>query len=281
MVRNGSKLDKSPGAGEMNVKGTKIADTMVPSRRPFPSSLSPETALSMSQIRHVVRPGTPTASKDSTGFGSTPRKSTELPNRHMELRQSSSNGLRTLVRNIPTASLYSVRPAGMRVLTNNSPMATSSNASSDYSMSFPRDAESSEVCEELTSEAGSKASPASQSDSFSSLVRNAHMNNWLGSPEYKDGTPEYKEANSEYKNGTPGSYQNTTPESNLVVPQNIEKSRGSESAAFCRHGCVATNCDLCNMKIRLQILNEKCRASLRASLHASDAQKGCLNNGKS
>lgn len=154
----------------------------------------------------------------------------------------------------------------MRVLATSSPMATSSNASSDYSLSIVREPESSELGEEFISDPGSKASPASLSDSLSSLVKNAHMNNWLGSPEYKDGTPE--------------SAQESTPESNLVVPQNIVKSGVSESALVCRHGCVAANCDLCNMKIRLQKLNEKCRASLRASLQVSEeAQKDSLGNG--
>ncbi|KAI5079388.1 hypothetical protein GOP47_0004867 [Adiantum capillus-veneris] len=251
MMRSSGRFDRSPS--ESVVKGTKVVDKMIPSRKPFPSSLSPETALSMSQIKHAARPGTPTANRDNTGFGrSTPRKSTELPMRHMEPRQTSTTGLRSIVRNTPTSSLYSVRPAGMRGLMNSSPMATSSNASSDYSMSIVRDPEGSELGEEFTtSEAGSKASPA---DSLSSVVKNPHMHSWLGSPEYKDGTPE--------------SITQSTPEAN----QDLENLASSELCLVCRHGCVPANCDLCNMKIRLQKLNEKCRASLRASLHPADAE---------
>lgn len=173
----------------------------------------------------------------------------------MELRQgtSTSNGLRLLMRNTPTSSLYSVRPAGIRGVANSSPMATSSNASSDYSMSIVRDPEGSELGEEFTSE----ASPASLSDTLTpSVVKNAHMHNWLGSPEYKDGTPE--------------SITRSTPEANQVVQQNLDNLASSEASPICRHGCVPANCDLCNMKIRLQKLNEKCRASLRASLQVSE-----------
>eukprot|EP00250_Pteridium_aquilinum_P005692 c15745_g1_i1 orf=286-2328(+) len=284
MMRNGGKFDKS--SGDTVVKSSKGVDRMILSRRPFPSSLSPETALSMSQIKQVIRPSTPTAaSKDSTGYGrNTPRKSTDLPTRHMELRQSASNGLRSLVRSIPTSSLYSVRPAGMRVLANSSPMATSSNASSDHSMSIVRDPEGSELGEEFISEAN-KASPASQSDSLSSLIKNAQMNNWLGSPEYKDGTSE------SIVDGTPESNQATQHciEKSASVEsieksaniESIEKFASIESSPVCRHGCVAANCELCNMKIRLQRLNEKCRASLRASLQLSEdtQQRNSLGNG--
>lgn len=127
-------------------------------------------------------------------------------------------------------------------------MATSSNASSDYGMSIVRDPESSELGEEFVGEVGNKASPVSQPDSLSSLVKDARVNNWLGSPEYRDGNLE----------------------SMQVFRQGIEKFAGCESPLVCPHGGVAANCDLCNVKIRLQKLNEKCRASLRASLQSSD-----------
>ncbi|MCO5591260.1 hypothetical protein L7F22_045241 [Adiantum nelumboides] len=255
MMRSGGKLERSSSEGV--VKASKLIDKTLPSRRPFPSSLSPETALSMSQIKHTARPGTPTASKDNPGFGrSTPRKSGDLSMRQLELQQSTATGLRSLMRNTPTSSLYSVRPAGMRGLTNSSPMATSSNASSDYSMGIVRDPEGSELGEEFISEAGSKASPASHSDSLSSVVKNAHMHSWLGSPEHKDGTPE--------------SITRSTPEATQDAQHNFENLASSESCLVCRHGSVPANCDLCNMKIRLQKLNEKCRASLRATLHASE-----------
>ncbi|KAH7425368.1 hypothetical protein KP509_11G051000 [Ceratopteris richardii] len=266
MVRPGNKLERSPSEGAF--KGNKIMEKMTP-RKPFPSSLSPEMGLSSPQTKQLTRPGTPSAIKDAASVysRSTIRKSTDVSSlRHMELRQSTSNGLRSLMRNTPTSSIYSVRPAGMRGLTTNSPMATSSNASSDYSMGMIRDPEGSEMGEELTSEGGSKTSPASQSDSLSSVLKNARLTTWLGSPEFKDETPE--------------STTHSMPEGNKAVQQSTENSLSVESPAVCRHGCVPANCDLCNMKIRLQKLNEKCRASLRASLQVSDeSHLDSLGNG--
>ncbi|MQM14338.1 hypothetical protein Taro_047268, partial [Colocasia esculenta] len=75
---------------------------------------------------------------DSSGFGRTlSKKSLDMALRHMDIRRSIPNSLRPLMTNIPASSMYSVRsgPARSRVVSvSDSPLATSSNASSERSV---------------------------------------------------------------------------------------------------------------------------------------------------
>ncbi|GAA0173677.1 hypothetical protein LIER_27243 [Lithospermum erythrorhizon] len=80
-----------------------------------------------------------TSSPDSSGFGRTlSKKSLDMAMRHMDIRRSIPGNLRPLMTNIPASSMYSVRSGPGRsrtVSVSDSPLATSSNASSDLSIS--------------------------------------------------------------------------------------------------------------------------------------------------
>ncbi|KAL6980687.1 hypothetical protein U1Q18_022324 [Sarracenia purpurea var. burkii] len=80
------------------------------------------------------------SSPDSSGFGRTlSKKSLDMAIRHMDIRRSIPGNLRPFMTNIPASSMYSVRSSGpMRssrtVSVSDSPLATSSNASSEVSV---------------------------------------------------------------------------------------------------------------------------------------------------
>ncbi|KAB1217750.1 hypothetical protein CJ030_MR3G014840 [Morella rubra] len=82
--------------------------------------------------------GKSSSSPDSTGFGRTlSKKSLDMAIRHMDIRRSIPGNLRPLMTNIPASSMYSVRsgPARSRAVSvSDSPLATSSNASSEVSV---------------------------------------------------------------------------------------------------------------------------------------------------
>ncbi|XP_031253701.1 mucin-5AC [Pistacia vera] len=78
------------------------------------------------------------SSPDSLGFGRTlSKKSLDMAIRHMDIRRSIPGNLRPLMTNIPASSMYSVRSGSARSRTisvSDSPLATSSNASSELSV---------------------------------------------------------------------------------------------------------------------------------------------------
>ncbi|KAE9465220.1 hypothetical protein C3L33_02878, partial [Rhododendron williamsianum] len=78
------------------------------------------------------------SSPDSVGFGRTlSKKSLDMAIRHMDIRRHIPGNLRPLMTNIPASSMYSVRPGPTRSRTisvSDSPLATSSNASSEPSV---------------------------------------------------------------------------------------------------------------------------------------------------
>ncbi|XP_071724108.1 uncharacterized protein [Rutidosis leptorrhynchoides] len=78
------------------------------------------------------------SSPDSSGFGRTlSKKSLDMAIRHMDIRRTIPGNLRPLMMNIPASSMYSVRSGPMRsrtVSVSDSPLATSSNASSEVSV---------------------------------------------------------------------------------------------------------------------------------------------------
>ncbi|XVF24100.1 hypothetical protein REPUB_Repub13aG0098300 [Reevesia pubescens] len=78
------------------------------------------------------------ASPDSAGFGRTlSKKSLDMAIRHMDIRQRIPGNLRPLMTNIPASSMYSVRsgpPRSRTISVSDSPLATSSNASSELSV---------------------------------------------------------------------------------------------------------------------------------------------------
>ncbi|XP_021289280.1 mucin-5AC-like [Herrania umbratica] len=78
------------------------------------------------------------ASLDSSGFGRTlSKKSLDMALRHMDIRRSISGNQRPLMTNVPASSIYSVRSGSTKsrtVSVSDSPLATSSNASSEPSV---------------------------------------------------------------------------------------------------------------------------------------------------
>uniref|UniRef100_A0A7N0TPW0 Uncharacterized protein n=1 Tax=Kalanchoe fedtschenkoi TaxID=63787 RepID=A0A7N0TPW0_KALFE len=87
--------------------------------------------------------GKSASSPDSSGFGRTlSKKSLDMAIRHMDIRRSIPGNLRPLMTNIPASSMYSVRSGsgggpptrGRTMSVSDSPLATSSNASSELSV---------------------------------------------------------------------------------------------------------------------------------------------------
>ncbi|KAK8638756.1 hypothetical protein V6N13_137167 [Hibiscus sabdariffa] len=102
------------------------------------------------------------ASPDSSGFGrSLSKKSLDMAIRHMDIRRSIPGNLRPLMTNIPASSLYSVRsgPArGRTISVLDSPLATSSNASSELSVNgYGACLDRSEMLDDIGSERGARS----------------------------------------------------------------------------------------------------------------------------
>lgn len=113
------------------VMGTKMVDRVVNMRKLAP----PKQDDSHSMHNN---PGGKSLSNDSSGFGRTLSKiSLDMALRHMDIRRSVQGNLRPLVTNIPASSMYSVRSGAAKsrtVSATDSPLATSSNASSEPSL---------------------------------------------------------------------------------------------------------------------------------------------------
>ncbi|PKA67276.1 hypothetical protein AXF42_Ash004769 [Apostasia shenzhenica] len=135
------------------VIGTKMVERVVNLRRLAPPKHDDQHSSNSSSGKSFVSP-------DSAGFGRTlSKKSLDMALRHMDIRRSIPNSLRPLINNIPASSVYSVRSGSTRsraVSMSDSPLGTSSNASSEQSVSnIPN-----EILDDLCSEKGGKSSPA-------------------------------------------------------------------------------------------------------------------------
>ncbi|CAA6669461.1 unnamed protein product [Spirodela intermedia] len=109
--------------------------------------------------------GKSSSSPDSSGFGrNLSKKSLDMAMRHMDIRRSIPNSLRPLMTNIPASSMYSVRSSGSTGRTravgvSDSPLATSSNASSELSVSNVRCLYGSEVDDDKETRSSSSSFP--------------------------------------------------------------------------------------------------------------------------
>uniref|UniRef100_A0A1J3F6F3 Zonadhesin n=1 Tax=Noccaea caerulescens TaxID=107243 RepID=A0A1J3F6F3_NOCCA len=112
--------------------GTKMVERVINMRklappRPDDNKSSPHGNLSAKS-----------SSPDSAGFGrSLSKKSLDMAIRHMDIRRTIPGNLRPLMTNIPASSMYSVRSGhtrGRPMNVSDSPLATSSNASSEISV---------------------------------------------------------------------------------------------------------------------------------------------------
>ncbi|KAI4353306.1 hypothetical protein L6164_002265 [Bauhinia variegata] len=110
------------------VIGTKMVERVVNMRKLAPPKQEDHSTHSNSSGK-----------SNSTGFGSSlSKKSLDMAMRHMDIRRSIQGNLRPLVTRIPASSVYSVRSAGSSkgktVSVSDSPLATSSTASSEPSV---------------------------------------------------------------------------------------------------------------------------------------------------
>ncbi|XP_059317911.1 uncharacterized serine-rich protein C215.13-like [Lycium ferocissimum] len=106
------------------------------------------------------------SSLDSSGFGRTmSKKSLDMAMRHMDIRRSIPGNLRPSMTNIPASSMYSVRSGPNRsrtVSVSDSPLATSSNGSSEVSVNNNAVCvDGSEVDDAISGDKGAR-SPASR-----------------------------------------------------------------------------------------------------------------------
>ncbi|KAK1299496.1 hypothetical protein QJS10_CPB14g01739 [Acorus calamus] len=137
--------------------GSKMVDRVINMRRLAPPKQDDQkSANSKSSL-----------SPDSSGFGRTlSKKSLDMALRHMDIRRSIPGNLRPLMTNIPASSMYSVRSgpprSGRMVSVSDSPIATSSNASSEQSVNnIALCFEGSEVGDDdIRSERGGRVSPS-------------------------------------------------------------------------------------------------------------------------
>eukprot|EP00250_Pteridium_aquilinum_P019177 c24333_g1_i1 orf=451-2469(-) len=192
-IRNGKPHDTLPTALS-NGMNSKMVDRNAPIRKPLVLSEKQSAAVSLQVKKPIkstpvrdVKPTTPSV-RESSGFGrNLSKKSLDMALRHMDIRKNTPSGYKSFMSNVPASSLYSVRSGNGRGLSSSSvadsPMATSSNASSEHSMSIVIDREGSEVGDEMLSEKGSKASSISQPDSYNER----RVSSWLGSPHYVNG----------------------------------------------------------------------------------------------
>ncbi|XP_062154821.1 uncharacterized protein LOC133862916 [Alnus glutinosa] len=139
--------------------GTKMVERVINMRKLAPPKQDDKHS------PHGNLSGKSSSSPDSLGFGRTlSKKSLDMAIRHMDIRRSIPGNLRPLMTNIPASSMYSVRsgPARSRAISvSDSPLATSSNASSEVSVNNNGLClDGSEVEDDIGSERGGR-SPAS------------------------------------------------------------------------------------------------------------------------
>ncbi|XP_054785406.1 uncharacterized protein LOC129291877 [Prosopis cineraria] len=115
------------------VVGTKMVERVVNMRKLAPPK---------HEDRHSAHSSSGKSSlSESSGFGRTlSKKSLDMAMRHMDIRRSIKGNPKPLVTSIPASSMYSVRSAGSSnsrtVNVSDSPVATSSTASSEPSVNF-------------------------------------------------------------------------------------------------------------------------------------------------
>ncbi|KAL6847883.1 hypothetical protein ACP4OV_022011 [Aristida adscensionis] len=112
--------------------GNKMVERVVNMRRLAPPKLDDQRS-SLNSLS-----GKSSNSPDSSGFGrSLSKKSLDMALRHMDIRRSIPNNLRPLMTSIPASSVHSARSGSARsrpISVSDSPLATSSNASSEPSV---------------------------------------------------------------------------------------------------------------------------------------------------
>lgn len=112
--------------------GTQMVERVVNMRKLAPPKQDDPNS------NHTNSSGKSSSSQDSSGFGrSLSKKSLEMAMRHMDIRRSISGHMRTLMKDVPASSVYSVRSEPTKLSTaaaSDSGPATSSDASSEQSV---------------------------------------------------------------------------------------------------------------------------------------------------
>ncbi|KAI3771319.1 hypothetical protein L6452_02481 [Arctium lappa] len=137
-----SGLTKSRGYSNGNddvnpvLMGTKMVERVVNMRK-----LAPPRQDYISNQSNTS--GKLSVSQDNSGFGRTlSKKSFDMALRHLDIRRSMPGNMRAMITKVPASSVYSVRSESTKTQTINasdSPLATSSSASSDNNPSFVDD----------------------------------------------------------------------------------------------------------------------------------------------
>ncbi|KAI5061964.1 hypothetical protein GOP47_0022503 [Adiantum capillus-veneris] len=145
----------------------------------------PTKAPSLRDVKSII-----SSVRESSGLGRNAlKKSSDLSSRHMDTGKSTPHKFRSFMSSMAKSSLISKKSgsngAHSASSVSDSPMATSSNASSEHNMSIVIDPDGSELGDEGVSERESRSSAASQHD-FLALGREKRISSWLRSPEYKD-----------------------------------------------------------------------------------------------
>ncbi|KAI7734181.1 hypothetical protein M8C21_031080 [Ambrosia artemisiifolia] len=133
-VKSGMMRGRGHSNGDDDVNpvlmGTQMVERVVNMRK-----LAPPRQDNMSDQDNAS--GKLSVSQDNSGFGrSLSKKSFDMALRHLDIRRSMPGNMRASITKIPASSVYSVRPESTKIRTmsaSDSPLATSSSASSDHS----------------------------------------------------------------------------------------------------------------------------------------------------
>ncbi|KAI7756053.1 hypothetical protein M8C21_019782 [Ambrosia artemisiifolia] len=133
-VKSGMTRGRGHSNGDDDVNpvlmGTQMVERVVNMRK-----LAPPRQDNMSDQDNAS--GKLSVSQDNSGFGrSLSKKSFDMALRHLDIRRSMPGNMRASITKIPASSVYSVRSESTKIRTmsaSDSPLATSSSASSDHS----------------------------------------------------------------------------------------------------------------------------------------------------
>ncbi|KAJ4789379.1 flocculation FLO11-like protein [Rhynchospora pubera] len=134
---NGSTDSNSNSSLNPVMIGNKMVERVVHMRRLAPPKQESGSNVGLTGSKPALSPD------GSSGFGrNLSKKSLDMALRHMDIRKSIPNNLRPLMTNIPASSMYSVRSGASaagptrsrQISVSDSPLATSSNASSEPSV---------------------------------------------------------------------------------------------------------------------------------------------------
>ncbi|KAJ0705266.1 hypothetical protein HanPI659440_Chr14g0571591 [Helianthus annuus] len=148
LIRSYAKANDNVSPG---LYGTKMVERVINMRKLAPPKQddkhSPNSNLSGKS-----------SSPDSSGFGrSLSKKSLDMAMRHMDIRRTLPGNLKPLMTKIPASSMYSVRSGPTRnrmINVSDSPIATSSNASSEMSVNNNNNPLDEHIDDESNSEKG-------------------------------------------------------------------------------------------------------------------------------